>query len=350
MKNISLEKIAFYTSLILSLSLCLLLFLESLIFQNISLIGILIIFTISFLLSFFLFLNAIRLFIYDKIKVIYKTIHNLKPNQSNSQSNKINLSGDILKNANDEVLGWAKERREEIDKLKTMANYRKEFLGNVSHELKTPIFNIQGYILTLLDGGLEDSTINKQYLMKAERSIERLIAIVEDLEEISKLESQNFKLSISRFDIIDLTQDVIEFLEIKANNRNIELLIDKNFASYIFVEADKEKIRQVLINLIENSIKYGNEQGYTKIRFFDMHDNILVEIKDNGLGIEEKHIPRIFERFYRAEKSRSREQGGSGLGLAIVKHIIEAHYQVINVKSLVNEGTTFTFTLKKATK
>lgn len=215
--------------------------------------------------------------------------------------------------------------------------------------MKTPIFNIQGYVLTLLDGGLEDPSINKEYLLRTEKSINRMIAIVEDLETISQLESSELQLNLKKTDILALTREVMEFLEIKARKRNNTVYFGGNYEKPVYILADKERLRQVLINLIDNSIKYGNqEDGSTKISFFDMDENILVEVTDNGNGINEADLPRIFERFYRTDKGRSREQGGSGLGLAIVKHIIEAHDQTIHVRSTQGVGTTFAFTMKKA--
>jgi len=205
-------------------------------------------------------------------------------------------------------------------------------------------------VLTLLDGGLEDPSINKEYLLRAEKSINRMIAIVEDLEAISHLESGELKLSITRFDIIGLTREVIEFLEIKSQNKNAQVALAENYEKPLFVKADKERIRQVLINLVENAIKYNFRQSeaHTTISFFDMDENILVEVTDNGVGIAQQDLGRIFERFYRIDKGRSREQGGTGLGLAIVKHVIEAHQQTISVRSWPGVGTTFGFTLKKA--
>lgn len=297
------------------------------------------------LLIFFLFRYTIEKFIYEKIKIIYKTIRNLKlPKDGDRPS----IKGATLDKVNQEVIEWSETKKQEIEELKKMARYRREFLGNVSHELKTPIFNIQGYVLTLLDGGLDDPSINKEYLLRTEKSINRMIAIVEDLETISQLEASELKLNTTKFDIVALTREVIEFLEIKSKKRDKVIGFDRNYDKPILVHADKERIRQVLINLIDNSIKYGNpENGKTKISFFDMDENTLIEITDNGNGIDAVDLPRVFERFFRTDKGRSREQGGTGLGLAIVKHIIEAHDQTINVRSTVGVGTTFAFTLKK---
>jgi len=304
---------------------------------------------VVFLFAYFFLKQVIESFIYDKIKIIYKTIHSLKRSKDDDK-NKLVISGDTLDMVNRQVLEWGESKTREIEELQNSAKYRRDFIGNVSHELKTPIFNIQGYVLTLLDGGLEDPSINKEYLLRAEKSINRMIAIVEDLEAISQLESGELKLSTTRFDIIGLTRDVIEFLEIKSQNKNVLVALSENYEKPLYVKADKERIRQVLINLVENAIKYNFRQtdALTKISFFDMDENILVEVADNGVGIAQQDLGRIFERFYRTDKGRSREQGGTGLGLAIVKHVIEAHQQTISVRSSPGVGTTFGFTLKKA--
>jgi two-component system, OmpR family, phosphate regulon sensor histidine kinase PhoR len=299
-----------------------------------------------FLLSYFIYRYILRKFIYNKIKLIYKTIHTLK-SPKGGRDKELDLRKDIISDVNSEVLTWAQDRKDEIEELKKMESYRREFIGNVSHELKTPLFNIQGYVLTLLDGGLEDPVINHEYLERTKKNIERMISVVEDLDVISRLESGELQLERRKFDIVALTREVIELLETKAKHKDIKLWSKIRDDKPVIVEGDKERIRQVLINLLDNSIKYGIEGGKTTISYFDMDENFLVEITDNGLGIEEKDIPRLFERFFRVDKSRSREQGGSGLGLAIVKHIIEAHHQTINVRSTIGVGTTFAFTLKK---
>jgi two-component system phosphate regulon sensor histidine kinase PhoR len=301
---------------------------------------------ILFFLSFFIINYFLKKFIYEKIKPIYKTIFNLKA-PKDKENKPADSNGDLITSVNQQVIKWAEDKREEIEELKKLETYRREFLGNVSHELKTPIFNIQGYVLTLLDGGLDDPGINREYLLRTEKSINRMINIVEDLEAISKLESGELKINPSRFDVVTLVKDVFEFLELNAEKKKIKFHFDKNYEKPVIVQADKEKIRQVLINLVDNSIKYGNESGNTKVSFFDMDENILVEVTDNGVGVTQQDIPRLFERFYRTDKGRSREQGGTGLGLAIVKHIIEAHRQTINVRSTIGVGTTFAFTLKK---
>jgi len=229
--------------------------------------------------------------------------------------------------------------------LKTLEKYRREFFGNVSHELKTPIFNIQGYVETLIDGALYDKNVNKKYLKRASKSIDRLIYIIKDLESISQLESEELNLEISDWKLKPLVNELVEQFEIKAKKKQIKLQHDKK-STNVMVRADKDKIAQVLSNLISNSIKYGKHGGVTKLGLHQNLDKSVFFIKDNGIGIAEKNIHRLFERFYRVDKSRSREQGGTGLGLAIVKHIIEAHDHVINVKSKVGKGTEFSFSIE----
>lgn len=289
----------------------------------------------------------LKRYIFRKIKLIYKTIHRLKLDPSQKQRN-IDIGDHIFEDVEKDVALWAQDRQQEIDQLKTLENYRRDFLGNVSHELKTPIFNIQGYIHTLIDGGLQDPTINLKYLDRTAKNVDRLITIVDDLETISKLESGNLVLDIRKFDIRDLVKEVFESHEMTAQRRNIQLLFKEGAAQSYQVKADREYIRQVLDNLVLNSIKYGRANGFTKVGFYDMVKYILIEVADNGLGISQEHLKHVFDRFYRVDKSRSREAGGSGLGLSIVKHIIEAHNQTINVRSSPNVGSTFGFTLAKA--
>jgi two-component system phosphate regulon sensor histidine kinase PhoR len=334
--GIALLIVAFFTVAYVSLAI---IFELSIIYTYVA-TSILMLLFVYFLLDF-----SIRRFIYEKIKIIYKTIHLFQVSKGKDDNSPINES---LDDVNKQVIEWGDEQQKEIDNLKELAAYRREFLGNVSHELKTPIFNIQGYVLTLLDGGLSDPKINKKYLIRTEKSINRMIAIVEDLEDISQLESGELKLDLSSFNIVELAREIIDFMEIKAKKKNIIIEFDKSYDRPIMVTADKKRIRQVLINLIDNAIKYCKEDScFTRISFFDVDKNVLMEISDNGLGIDQENIPRIFERFYRTDKGRSREQGGTGLGLAIVKHIIEAHGQAINVRSTLGVGTTFGFTLKK---
>lgn len=301
------------------------------------------------LISQYLILRySLEKFIYSRIKLVYKSIHKLKLSKDDKKNLPMSIHGDIIGKVNQEVESWANDRKEEIDELRKMEVYRREFLGNVSHELKTPLFNMQGFILTLLDGGINDASVNIDYLQKSQKNIERMITIVEDLEVISRLETGEATPLLSSFPIISLIKEVFEFLEPKASEKNIKLLFAADYHDTMMVRADKEKIRTVVANLIDNSIKYGIEGGRTKISIYDMDENYLVEVSDNGGGIEEHHISRLFERFYRVDKHRSRAQGGSGLGLAIVKHILEAHNQTINVRSAPGVGSTFSFTLQKA--
>lgn len=300
------------------------------------------------LVTFFVFRYILEKFIYDKIKVIYKTIHTLKLPKRDKRE-RVNLNEDVLEKVSWDVTQWAQKHQQEIEDLKKMEAYRREFLGNVSHELKTPLFNLQGFLLTLLEGAIDDPQVNRTYLEKAAKNLERMINLVKDLEIIAHLESGEIKMNYSRFDIISLTREVFEMLELKAKQKNIQLIFNEKHDDGlpIWVMADRERIRQVLHNLIENAINYGIENGRAKVSFYEMNDLILVEVSDNGIGIEEKHIPRLFERFYRVDKSRSRNLGGSGLGLAIVKHIIESHGQTIHVRSAPGVGSTFSFTLQR---
>ncbi len=300
-----------------------------------------------FLIAFYIIQFAIHRFILEKIRPIYKII-DFVPRKQKEEKLKFAPGFVELTDVEQDVENWAQNQRQEIERLKELERYRKDFVGNVSHELKTPIFNIQGYILTLLEGGLEDPTINKLYLTRTEKSIDRMISIVEDLESINKLETGELKPQFSVFDIVKIVEDVIEMEQRLSKERKIWLTITDKPDKPLMVKADRKRIIEVMTNLIVNAIKYGKKNGFVKVGFYDFDDKIMVEVSDNGIGIDKKDLPRIFERFYRVDKSRSREQGGTGLGLSIVKHIIEAHNQSINVQSVLNEGTTFTFTLEKA--
>ncbi len=304
------------------------------------------IFVVLFIICFLLIYYAVDNFIFDKINPLYKTIGNIPLTRKELRKK---LEGkDMIQEVNRLVINYAQNRRKEIKKLRRLEKYRKEFLGNVSHELKTPIFNIQGYILTLLDGGLEDPEINREYLERTEASVNRMISIIEDLESIARLEVGELKLELEDFDIVQVTRDVFNMQEMNAHKYGISLGFDTNYDKPILVHADKKRINEALNNLIINAIIYGNEGGITKVSFAEMGENILVDVTDNGIGITEEEIPRIFERFYRTSKSRSRDRGGTGLGLSIVKHIIEAHNQTITVRSEAGTGSSFSFTLKKA--
>ena len=291
-------------------------------------------------------LFIIRKYVAYKLKPIYSIVlsRDVHTNEILSE-----LKDKRVENIGEELTAWADTNDKEIARLKEAEQFRKQYLGNVAHELKTPIFNIQGYISTLLDGGLEDELINRKYLERAEKSIDRLINIVNDLDTISKLESSMNKLNLEKFDIVALAKEIAEQAEIEADRKHIRITVkgSENLPSPFWVQADKHYIGQVFVNLIINSIRYGKEGGQTRVHFRDMLDKILIEVEDNGLGIGKEDLPRVFERFYRTDKGRSREQGGTGLGLAIVKHIIEAHGERISVRSEPGVGSTFSFTLKK---
>ncbi|MEO5569324.1 MAG: ATP-binding protein [Bacteroidia bacterium] len=305
------------------------------------------IFVSVFCCAFIVINYVLRKFFIDNIRLIYKNIVQLTSPRFISVEKPVR-DEEIIPEINRIFIDWEKNKEEEIDHLKQLEIYRKEFLGNVSHELKTPIFNVQGYIHTLIDGGIEDQDVNMLYLQKAAKSLDRLISIVDDLESISKLEAGKMIIEPRTFDMCDLSKEIIESLELQAKEKRMKLSVKDSSNRPFYVFADKERIRQVMVNLLVNSIKYGKKDGYTEISFIDNYEIILTEITDNGIGISKEHLPRLFERFYRVDKSRSRDEGGTGLGLAIVKHIIEAHNQKINVKSDIGLGTTFSFTLAKS--
>lgn len=345
MNKLSSKQVVFFLSAILTVVVFLFLILFTklsafLLYTAIALI-------LFFLIAFFLIQYVLNKFIADKIKPIYKII-NYIPQKGKQVKGESRQRFVELSEVEHDVEEWAQNQLQEIERLKDLERYRKEFVGNVSHELKTPIFNIQGYILTLLEGGLEDPKINKLYLTRSEKSIDRMISIVEDLESITKLETGELKPQYSVFDIVKVTEDAFEMELMLAKERKITFEFANKPDKPIMVKADKKRIMEVITNLITNGIKYGKRKGVIKVGFYDFDDKTMVEVSDNGIGIAKKDLPRIFERFYRVDKSRSREQGGTGLGLSIVKHIIEAHNQTINVQSVLDEGTTFTFTLEKA--
>src|SRR5690606_10656939 len=287
-------------------------------------------------------------FINQRISNIYKLIRNLKLGKDPKEVLAEHASDDPIRSVEEEVQEWTVQKAREIDQLRAQEKFRREFLSNISHEFKTPLFAVQGYIETLQDGMMDDDPeMAQQFLDKAARNIDRLTYLIADLDEISKLETGKLPLHITKFDIAQLIHETIYHLVDKANKANINLVFASKGNNPVMVKADRQKIEQVLINLINNSIKYGRQGGKTKISIFPLLDQILVEVTDNGHGIEEKNLSRVFERFYRTDDSRSRQIGGSGLGLAIVKHIVEAHRQTVNVRSTEGIGTTFGFTLEK---
>ncbi|MGY8914064.1 MAG: sensor histidine kinase [Flavobacteriales bacterium] len=300
----------------------------------------------SFLISFLVIQVRVEKFIYKRAKKIYDDISLLESSTLSSRT----ITTDMA-TLTQEIEKFAKDKKVEIDTLKIREEYRKDFLGNVSHELKTPLFTVQGYILTLLDGAMKDKNVRKKYLQRANKGVERLIYIVKDLDLITKLEVGDLHLELSDFDIIELIQSVFDLLEMKALKNNIMLTFDMEYIHPIIVHADRERIQQVVTNLIVNSIKYGHENGTTEISVENLIKNkVIVRVTDNGEGIAKQHIPRLFERFYRVDKSGSRAEGGSGLGLSIVKHIIEAHNEKIYVESVPGVGSEFSFTLEKVNK
>ncbi len=296
--------------------------------------------------SYALILFTLQKFIYRKIKLIYKLIYQTKATKREEFYYKNILPQKGIDEVRQDVEEWAEQRKKEIETLQANEAFRKEFLQNLSHELKTPIFAIQGYVDTLLDGALHNNEVNEKFLKNASRNVLRLVSLLDDLDEISKLESGEIKMLFQQFVIQDLINDVFDSLELKASEKHIVKTIKKECEFPLTVYADKEKIRQVLINLVENGIKYGKENGSIEASVYNVDGkNVLIEISDNGYGIGEEHLPRIFERFYRTDLARSRKAGGSGLGLAICKHIIEAHNQNIHVRSKLDVGTSFGFTL-----
>src|SRR5574344_2320062 len=315
-------------------------------FSSISIILWIILAIVNFCVVFFFVRFWLKKKFYNKIRTIYKNIYNFKINKKDLKQN-INSSNIGIKEVSDEVDHWMEDSSKRIDHMLALEKYRKEYIGNVSHELKTPIFTIQGYISTLLDGAMDDKELMKKYLERTNVSIDRMIAIVQDLDTITQLELGEVKLDLTKFDMVLLTEEIAESFYLKTKSKDLIIHIVND--GPVMVEADKNRIRQVLINLIDNAIKYSKQDSKEiRIKFFDMVDQYLIEVSDKGIGIDETDIPRIFERFYRTDKARNPQYGGTGLGLAIVKHIIQAHDQTINVRSKLGEGTVFGFTLKKA--
>ena len=299
---------------------------------------------LCFVICFTILQIRVERFIYRRIKKIYDDVSLLESSTFSSKP----VTTD-MKTLTEEIEKFAEGKKIEIDTLKIREEYRKDFLGNVSHELKTPLFTVQGYILTLLDGAMKDKKLREKYLERASKGVERLIYIVKDLDLITKLEVGGLKLERTDFDVIELIKNVFDLLEMKAAEKDIALTFDMEYNQPIYVNADREKIQQVISNLLVNSIKYGYPNGTTEVSVENLIKNkVIVRVTDNGEGIPKQHIPRLFERFYRVDQSGSRNEGGSGLGLAIVKHIIEVHGEKIYVESEEDVGSEFSFTLEKA--
>ena len=339
------QKIRFqslFYSIVISIVICLI---ASAIFGEFSIESI---FSLNFLLLFILCSTVVyvigaffvKFFLYNSVRVISDEIF-----QSDVDSTITTNMEDLL----NKIRQYDDDQKSEISEMKKQETFRREFIGNLAHELKTPLFTSESYILTLLDGAIDDDEVNKKYLKIAGKAIHRLNLIVKDLDLITKIESGESEIQRTDFDIINLAQNVFEMLEITASKKNIKLVLDFNDKLLLRVNADNEKIQQVLTNLIENSIKYGKENGTTELVIQELTENkIIVRVTDNGLGIEEKHFNRLFERFYRVDQSGSRKGGGSGLGLAIVKHIMDAHDEKIYIESEFGVGSEFSFTLEKS--
>lgn len=340
-KNTSPSALAAYTAVILAI-----IFAAGSVILRDSWISLVVTFVVVFIFSYLIIHSVLQQFINRKIKLIYKFIFQTKANKQEDFYQREILPPKSMEEVEQDVQQWAIEKRNELENMKKNEEFRKEFLLNLSHELKTPAFAIQGYVQALLEGAASDDEVREKFLNKASKNVDRLCGLIQDLNEISRLESGEMPLSRDIFIIQDLIKDVFDSVTIKAELKGIIFSIKKGCEAPVSVAADQGKIRQVLINLVDNSIKYGKQNGHTIASVYKMEDKkVLVEITDDGVGITENHIPRIFERFYRTDRARSRAEGGTGLGLAIVKHIIEAHGQTINVRSKQDVGSTFGFTL-----
>ncbi len=339
-------KFTIFCSLIVSVFSVLAVSIYNFYFHNVSfsVSDFLLLFLFFFILTAAVTFLLLEIFINRKIRLLFKLVQNYK---MSSTDFKLNMNEDILAKSEVQILQLAKSNSSELLKLKSEEKFRREFIGNLAHELKTPIFSIQGYIITLLEGGLEDPSINKKFLQRALKGSERINKIIIDLDMISRFESEKINMEIENNNIVEICQDIFESLELKAKENKITLRFAENYSNEILVSCDKNKIDQVIQNLIINAINYSDLGAEVVVRFTDVERNILIEIEDNGPGIEEKHISRLFERFYRVDKSRARNEGGTGLGLSIVKHIIEAHGHTVQVRSKEGEGSNFFFTLTK---
>ncbi|WP_304142770.1 MULTISPECIES: sensor histidine kinase [Mesoflavibacter] len=337
-------KFALKTSFLITVFLTLLMSVFLYLFYTINILHILFFAFFTYSFSFLIIQYRVEKFIYKRINKIYKDLTLLESTSFRRHS----ITTDMA-TLTRQIDKYAKDKKLEIETLKVREEYRKEFMGNVSHELKTPLFTVQGYIETLLDGAMKDKNVAEKYLERANKGVERLIYIVKDLDMITKLEVGDLRLNVTTFDIVDLVKSVFDLLEMKAAKKKISLMFDMDYKQPILVKGDEERIQQVLTNLVVNSIKYGHQNGTTEISIERLIKNkVIVRVTDNGEGIGKEHLPRLFERFYRVDKSGSRKEGGSGLGLSIVKHIIEAHDEKIYVESEVNVGSEFSFTLEKA--
>lgn len=304
-------------------------------------------FSLSFCSSFILIYFSLEFLIFREINNIFAIIDKVKKKDFKLPRKRIFIDTNPLRRLNEEIFAYATKKQQEIDELKKLESFRKEFLANVSHELKTPIFAAQGFIHTLIDGAVDDKNVRDKFLEKAARSLDGLDALVQDLLTLSQMEAGDIKMQYEKFDICQLTGDIFEQLEEKAEAKRIRLKFDKRPDAPVYAYADQQRLSQVMTNLIDNAIKYGKEEGKVVVSFDNEKEHLVVSVKDDGPGIEPEHLKRIFERFYRIEKSRSKDKGGTGLGLAIVKHIIEAHKSKVSVTSKMGKGTSFSFKLEK---
>lgn len=345
-KNLSIKQIVNYTTILVWLVQMAIMFSLWFFFHlDVRLSWLLLIAVGTFAIFYFTIFYILEHLIFRKIKLIYKFISDTKADPEKAKIK--NIPTLSIDNVNEDVVDWAERKEKELEAMKLLETYRKNFVGNISHELKTPLFSIQGYLHTLLDGAIYEEGINIDYLRRAANNAERLGNIVDDLEQINKLEDESFVIEKSSFSVKELTKEVFGDLKKMAEKKKINLKYKDGAALQSVVLADKEAIRKVLSNLIVNAIKYGSENGEVVLSFYEVETKILIEVSDTGIGVEEKHLKHLFDRFYRVDGSRSRAEGGSGLGLSIVKHAIEAHGEKIFVRSTPNVGTTFGFTLPK---
>ena len=337
--------ISFFIALLVAIVATVLIFVSSLFVNiDISLYYYLAIFIILLLSMFLIISFSIENFIYDRIKLIYRSAQIFQSKKELSEMN-LDMRTDVLGKVSEEIAKRMLEQHKTIDQLQEREGFRREFIGNLAHELKTPIFSIQGYILTLLEGGIDDKEVNKLFLQKAANGVDRVTNLLDDLDSISKLESGHYNIEKTRFNFTKQILQISEDLENRAQKKKINIEVQKKDKKELWVFADQNKIGQVLTNLINNAIKYGQKGGFIKVSYHIHGQKVLIEIEDNGIGITEQDASRIFERFYRVEKSRSRQKGGTGLGLAIAKHIIDSHNETLSVRSSLGEGSVFSFSL-----
>ena len=322
--------------------------------EGVTYMALLVTFVLGFASSYLLTFITLEFFIFKEINNIYEVLNNLREKEESGLDVDVKLSLNPLKRINQEIFSYATDKQREIEELKRLAVFRREFLADVSHELKTPIFAAQGYIYTLLDGAVKDKTVRKRFLKKAAKSLDGLDLMVQDLLTLSQLEIGQIRMNFAYFDLVGVISEVFDQVEGKAEKKKINLLLNEEMPQKLIVWADKQRIQQVILNLVSNAIKYTKdtaedqeEPSWVEISVKEEREKVKVFVKDNGKGIPEEHLNRIFERFYRVEKSRSKERGGTGLGLAIVKHILEAHKSKINVKSTLGRGSAFSFVLRK---